>query len=182
MTATGIPAALAALIGASSAAASGMVTTRPSGFEAAAASIICPIFENEMPSIEAKPLFEAAREAGIGFYLGYAELDRSGPVPRRFNTSILVGGNGTIVGKYRKIHLPDMRTTSRSGRSSIWRSAISKSAISGLASGALWREHRHVHLQRSPLAGDISGHGPAGCQDGSAWLSYAAPSSARARP
>ena len=63
-------------------------------------------FETEMPSNEAKPLFEAAREAGIGFYLGYAELDRSGPVPRRFNTSIFVDGAGTIVGKYRKIHLP----------------------------------------------------------------------------
>jgi N-carbamoyl-D-amino-acid hydrolase len=63
-------------------------------------------FETEMPSNEAKPLFEAAREVGIGFYLGYAELDRSGPAPRRFNTSILVDSEGRVVGKYRKIHLP----------------------------------------------------------------------------
>jgi predicted amidohydrolase len=63
-------------------------------------------FEREMPSPETAPLFEAAVKAGIGFYLGFAELDRSEPKVRRFNTSILVDGSGKIVGKYRKIHLP----------------------------------------------------------------------------
>jgi predicted amidohydrolase len=63
-------------------------------------------FEREMPSNETAPLFSAARDAGIGFYLGYAELDRTGPRTRRFNTSILVDKSGAIVGKYRKIHLP----------------------------------------------------------------------------
>jgi N-carbamoyl-D-amino-acid hydrolase len=63
-------------------------------------------FEREMPSNETAPLFNAAREAGIGFYLGYAELDHSGPSVRRFNTSILVDRSGKMVGKYRKIHLP----------------------------------------------------------------------------
>ncbi len=60
-------------------------------------------FEREMPSRETAPLFEAAKARGIGFYLGYAELTPEG---RRFNTSILVDKAGTIVGKYRKIHLP----------------------------------------------------------------------------
>src|SRR5215469_3900673 len=46
-------------------------------------------FEREMPSPETVPLFEAAREAEIGFYLGFAELDASSPATRRFNTSIL---------------------------------------------------------------------------------------------
>ena len=60
-------------------------------------------FEREMPSAETAPLFAAAREKGIGFYLGYAELTPEG---RRFNTAILVDKSGSIVGKYRKIHLP----------------------------------------------------------------------------
>ncbi|MEV7619154.1 N-carbamoyl-D-amino-acid hydrolase [Microbacterium sp. NPDC089321] len=60
-------------------------------------------FERAMPSDETAPLFDAARELGVGFYLGYAELTSEG---RRFNTSILVDGQGRITGKYRKIHLP----------------------------------------------------------------------------
>lgn len=63
-------------------------------------------FEREMPSNETAPLFNEAKRLGIGFYLGFAELDNSGPAPRRFNTSILVDKSGAIVGKYRKIHLP----------------------------------------------------------------------------
>ncbi len=67
-------------------------------------------FETEMPSAETAPLFEAAARLGVGFYLGYAEktTDDSGAV-RRFNTSIIVGPDGTILGKYRKIHLPGHR-------------------------------------------------------------------------
>jgi predicted amidohydrolase len=63
-------------------------------------------FEREMPSPEIVPLFEAAQKASIGFYLGFAELERSGSKVRRFNTSILADGSGRIIGKYRKIHLP----------------------------------------------------------------------------
>ncbi|MEZ0303890.1 MAG: N-carbamoyl-D-amino-acid hydrolase [Hyphomicrobiaceae bacterium] len=63
-------------------------------------------FEREMPSNETAPLFNEAQRLGIGFYLGFAELDASGPKVRRFNTSILVDRSGAIVGRYRKIHLP----------------------------------------------------------------------------
>lgn len=63
-------------------------------------------FEREMPSEETRPLFEAARELGVGFYLGYAELAQQDGRTRHFNTSILVDKTGAIVGKYRKIHLP----------------------------------------------------------------------------
>ena len=63
-------------------------------------------FEREMPSQETQPLFDAARELGIGFYLGYAELAVEDGRTRRFNTSILVDKAGRIVGKYRKVHLP----------------------------------------------------------------------------
>jgi predicted amidohydrolase len=63
-------------------------------------------FEAQMPSPETLPLFELARSKGIGFYLGYAELTEEEGRAGRFNTSILVGPDGRIVGKYRKVHLP----------------------------------------------------------------------------
>lgn len=67
-------------------------------------------FERAMPSAETQPLFDTARELGIGFYLGYAELfeDSSGTL-HRFNSAVLVDQTGTIVGKYRKVHLPGHR-------------------------------------------------------------------------
>jgi len=63
-------------------------------------------FETEMPSPATRPLFDEASRLGIGFSLGYAELAQEGGRIRRFNTAILVDRTGTIVGKYRKIHLP----------------------------------------------------------------------------
>jgi len=63
-------------------------------------------YEREMPGPETQPLFDAAAKLGIGFYLGYAERVEEGGRVRRFNTSIAVDQTGTIVGKYRKIHLP----------------------------------------------------------------------------
>jgi predicted amidohydrolase len=63
-------------------------------------------FELQMPSTATAPLFREAQRLGIGFYVGFAELERRGAVARRFNTSILVDRDGKIIGKYRKIHLP----------------------------------------------------------------------------
>ena len=60
-------------------------------------------FERSMPNAATRPLFDLAREYGIGFYLGYAELTPQG---EHFNTAILVDRSGSIVGRYRKIHLP----------------------------------------------------------------------------
>jgi len=64
-------------------------------------------YEREMPGPQTQALFDTAKRLGIGFYLGYAEiaLDDAGR-PHRFNTSILVGADGNIIGKYRKVHLP----------------------------------------------------------------------------
>lgn len=63
-------------------------------------------FERDMPGAETQPLFDAARELGVGFCLGYAELADEAGRTRHFNTAILVDKGGNIVGKYRKIHLP----------------------------------------------------------------------------
>jgi len=63
-------------------------------------------FESTMPSAETQPLFDEARKLGVGFYVGYAELALDEGRVRRFNTAILVGPDGSIAGKYRKIHLP----------------------------------------------------------------------------
>jgi len=60
-------------------------------------------FEREMPNAATRPLFEAAREAGMAMSFGYGELTPDG---HHFNTSILVDKAGHIVGKYRKVHLP----------------------------------------------------------------------------
>ena len=63
-------------------------------------------FEREMPNAATRPLFDLATELNVGFYLGYAELAEEGGATHRYNTSILVGPHGGIIGKYRKVHLP----------------------------------------------------------------------------
>lgn len=60
-------------------------------------------FEREMPGPATQPLFDEALRLGLGFSIGYAELTPEG---RHFNTSILVGKDGAVIGKYRKVHLP----------------------------------------------------------------------------
>ena len=60
-------------------------------------------FEAAMPNPAVQPLFDRAREHGMGMSFGYAELTPEG---QHFNSSILVDKSGAIVGKYRKIHLP----------------------------------------------------------------------------
>lgn len=59
-------------------------------------------FEKSMPNPSVQPLFDRAKELGIGFHLGYSELD----VKNHYNTSILVDKEGKIIGKYRKSHIP----------------------------------------------------------------------------
>lgn len=60
-------------------------------------------YETHMPSETTAPLFLAAKELGVGFCLGYAELTGEG---KRFNTQILVDDTGVVVGHYRKVHIP----------------------------------------------------------------------------
>jgi len=60
-------------------------------------------YETEMPSTVTQPLFDEAKRLGVGFSLGYAELTTDG---HRFNTQILVEKDGSVVAKYRKVHIP----------------------------------------------------------------------------
>ncbi len=59
-------------------------------------------FETEMPSPLTKPLFKAAKEAKMSFVLPYAEKEDG----QYFNSSAIVGEDGQVVGKYRKVHIP----------------------------------------------------------------------------
>lgn len=64
--------------------------------------------EAAMPNPDVQRLFDEAARLQIGFSLGYAELTQEDGRKRRFNASILVDGTGTIVGKYRKVHIPGL--------------------------------------------------------------------------
>ena len=63
-------------------------------------------YERQMPGPHTQPLFDAARRLKIGFALGYAELGEEQGSPRRFNTMDLVGADGALIGRYRKMHIP----------------------------------------------------------------------------
>lgn len=60
-------------------------------------------FEHAMPNPDVDKLFDRAKALGVGFNLGYAEKTQEG---ERFNSSITVGPDGTILARYRKTHLP----------------------------------------------------------------------------
>lgn len=62
-----------------------------------------------MPGPETEKLFDRARALHIAFYLGYAEKIVENGRVRRFNAAILVGPDGAIRLRYRKVHLPGHR-------------------------------------------------------------------------
>ena len=64
-------------------------------------------YEREMPGAETKVLFDEAKALGVGFTLGYAELHTDeGGVTHRYNAQTMVERDGTVVGTYRKTHIP----------------------------------------------------------------------------
>ena len=63
-------------------------------------------FEREMPNSGTQPLFDEAARLGIGYHLGFAELAHEDGVTHRFNSSVLVGNDGEIIGNFCKVHLP----------------------------------------------------------------------------
>ena len=60
-------------------------------------------FERAMPNPAVQPLFDRASALGVGFCVGYAERTPEG---QRFNSAVLVGPDGALLAKYRKVHLP----------------------------------------------------------------------------
>jgi N-carbamoyl-D-amino-acid hydrolase len=63
-------------------------------------------YETRMPGPELQPLFAAAARLRIGFALGYAELSEVLGRQRRFNSMVLVGPDASVLGHYRKMHIP----------------------------------------------------------------------------
>ncbi len=64
---------------------------------------LAAMFEPAMPNPQVQPLFDRARAHGVGFCVGYGERTTEG---RHFNASILVQPDGSVLGRYRKVHLP----------------------------------------------------------------------------
>ena len=64
-------------------------------------------YHREMPDSDTKALFDEASRLGIGFALGYAEIETDDEgVDHRYNTYILMDGEGEMVAKFRKVHIP----------------------------------------------------------------------------
>lgn len=59
-------------------------------------------FFEEVPGPLTEPLFKEARSHGIAVVLAYAERDGT----HRYNSALVVDGDGTVLGKYRKVHIP----------------------------------------------------------------------------
>ena len=64
-------------------------------------------YETSMPNADTQPLFDEAKQLGIGFCLGYALIhtDADGTT-HRHNVQTLVERDGSIVATYRKVHIP----------------------------------------------------------------------------
>ncbi len=66
-------------------------------------------YETAVPGASTRPLFDAARTLGIGLCLAYAERDAAAERERRFNSAVLTAADGSVIGRYRKVHLPGDR-------------------------------------------------------------------------
>jgi N-carbamoyl-D-amino-acid hydrolase len=64
-------------------------------------------YESSMPNDATAPLFAEAARLGVGFCLGYALLE-TGPdgSQHRWNVQTLVERDGSIVGTFKKVHIP----------------------------------------------------------------------------
>jgi len=64
-------------------------------------------YERSMPNAATQPLFDEAKRLEIGFCLGYALLEDAADGTRhRWNVQTLVERDGSIVGTFKKVHIP----------------------------------------------------------------------------
>jgi predicted amidohydrolase len=63
-------------------------------------------YEEEMPNEVTQPLFDIAKRLGIGFALGYAEIERTPDRTHRWNRMMLVDQRGEQVAVFTKVHIP----------------------------------------------------------------------------
>jgi len=63
-------------------------------------------YERSMPNDATQPLFDEARRLGVGFCLGYALLEDGAGGVHRWNVQTLVERDGSIVGTFKKVHIP----------------------------------------------------------------------------
>ncbi len=88
--------------------------------------------EAAMPNPAVQPLFDRARELGVGFSIGYAE--RAGR--QLFNSAILVAPDGRTIGRTARCICPAPSSRGPATGSSSWRSGISHTATSASRPGA----------------------------------------------
>lgn len=69
-------------------------------------SEIDAFLETQIPSPQTQLLFHAARHPNMAFHLDYADLYVEENRRRPLNTTITLDETWTIIGKYRRIHLP----------------------------------------------------------------------------
>ena len=120
-------------------------------------------YETQMPSPRTRPLFDAARRLKIGFALGYAELSEEGGSRRRFNSMDLVGADGALIGRYRKIHVPGSAEPEAGVTTHLERRYFEPGNLRVSRLCLLRRPHRPVHLQRSAMAGNVPHAMPERC-------------------
>ena len=139
-------------------------------------------FEQEMPSNETAPLFNEAKALGLGFSSRLRrarQRGRQGPPLQHLDP--------------RRARRPHRRQVPQDPPAGPCRAraaapvpasreALLRGRQSRLPGGeGVRRQHGHVHLQRPPLARDLSRHGPAERRDGAAGLQHAAAQRAVAR-
>ncbi len=63
---------------------------------------VLPHFESDLPSAETAPIFQAAAKHNVAVVLPFAE--RQGTT--LYNSAVLIGADGSEIGRFRKVHIP----------------------------------------------------------------------------
>jgi hypothetical protein len=131
-----------------------------------------------------QPLFDEARQLGIGFCLGYAELtgpdatvSGTGTTPRSWWSK-----DGQVVGATARCTSPATNTTSQDRPFQHAERYYFEPGPDGPGCGGLRRRRRHDDLQRSPVARELPRDGPPGGRADPVRVQHAHPLRARPQP